>query len=329
MKSATITTSGRLHFGLFGWGPQAFRQFGGFGLMIQKPGYIIQAKYAKTDFLEAGMEDQQAINKMLPDIREYFKQKGFMLPPLSIKVHHCIPAHHGLGSGTQRALAIGKLMAAMAGWNHPTIHEIAMATNRFPRSSVGAYGFEKGGLIVDGGHETGLGRHQKIAPLISQMQWPEQWRVILFIPQETQGHFGTKEMEAFVKLPSPEVNEMNSVARSILTQFLPALAETDFHRAMAALETIQRQVGEWFAPAQSGSVYGSPLRDNLIQELKSHGLRGVGQSSWGPTLFGFSQASDQEIQNLSKAITNQFPQIQLQCIVTEASSQGHRLETMA
>ena len=33
-----IRTPSRLHFGLLGWGPQAARQFGGVGLMIEDPG---------------------------------------------------------------------------------------------------------------------------------------------------------------------------------------------------------------------------------------------------------------------------------------------------
>ena len=38
-----IRTPSRLHFGLLGWGPAATRQFGGLGLMIEKPAVALTA----------------------------------------------------------------------------------------------------------------------------------------------------------------------------------------------------------------------------------------------------------------------------------------------
>ena len=327
MNSATIITSSRLHFGLFGWGPNAPRQFGGFGLMIQNPGYRIHAIVALSDEIQANPDDQKTIERLLPVIRDQLNQNGYKLPALSINVENSIPTHHGLGSGTQRSFAIGRLAAAIAGWDNPTTSQIALLTNRFPRSGVGAYGFDQGGLIVDGGHPSGLGRHQELAPLIHRIPWPEHWQVILVTPQEPEGVFGKKEMELFTQLPPPSLESMNQVARMIHSDFLSALANFDFLTAMASLEIVQKQVGQWFAPAQKDSVYGSPLRDSIIKSMNSSGLRGVGQSSWGPTLFGFSQSSDTEIQSMIDSIKNQHPEIPLNILITSASNTGHRLES--
>ena len=38
MTRCRLRTPSRLHFGLFGWGPEARRQFGGVGLMVDDPG---------------------------------------------------------------------------------------------------------------------------------------------------------------------------------------------------------------------------------------------------------------------------------------------------
>ena len=43
MTQFRIRTASRLHFGLLGWGPQAARQFGGVGLMIEAPGIELVA----------------------------------------------------------------------------------------------------------------------------------------------------------------------------------------------------------------------------------------------------------------------------------------------
>ncbi len=39
-----IRTASRLHFGLLGWGPEARRQFGGIGLMIDSPGIELHGR---------------------------------------------------------------------------------------------------------------------------------------------------------------------------------------------------------------------------------------------------------------------------------------------
>ncbi len=46
MTQLRIRTASRLHFGLLGWGPQAPRQFGGIGLMIEAPGIELLAELA-------------------------------------------------------------------------------------------------------------------------------------------------------------------------------------------------------------------------------------------------------------------------------------------
>lgn len=327
MNSATIITSSRLHFGLFGWGPKAPRQFGGFGLMIQNPGYRIHAIVALSDEIQANPDDQKTIEHLIPVIRHQLNQSGYKLPPLCINVENSIPTHHGLGSGTQRSFAIGKLTSTLAGCNNLTISQIALLTNRFPRSGVGAYGFDQGGLILDGGHPSGLGHHQELAPLIHRAHWPAHWRVVLITPQEPSGVFGTKEMKLFTQLPPPSSESMNLVAKTIHSDFLNALASNEFLPAMNSLELVQHQVGKWFAPAQKDSVYGSPLRDLIIKSMNSSGLRGVGQSSWGPTLFGFSQSSDTEIQSMIDSIKNKHPEIPLNILITSASNTGHRLES--
>ena len=48
----------RLHFGLLGWGPQAPRQFGGVGLMIEKPGLELVAEPASEWRFEGPLADR-------------------------------------------------------------------------------------------------------------------------------------------------------------------------------------------------------------------------------------------------------------------------------
>lgn len=327
MKSAHVTTPARLHFGLFGWGPEAMRQFGGLGLMIRQPGLTISAQVADDEMITSPPGHEKTLLKLITQVRLNLAMHGYPSPNVELKVEQAIPVHHGLGSGTQRALAVARLLAELAGYPEIQLQSLADLAGRFPRSGVGAYGFQQGGLIVDGGHARGLGEHQALAPLVSRMHWPEHWRAILIIPQEPQGTHGTEELQTFRSLQPPKMQSMDIVARATLTSFLPAVAETDFNTAMSALEQVQHHVGQWFAPAQSGSVYGSPVRDRLVQAMKTVGLRGVGQSSWGPTLFGFSESSEMDIQRKVHNIKMEFSNININALITHADNHGHCIMT--
>jgi predicted sugar kinase len=55
------------------------------------------------------------------------------------------------------------------------------------------------------------------------------------------------------------------------------------------LHELNARVGEAFVALQGG-VYGNPA---AVEFLRRQGVRGVGQSSWGPTVFGIVEDSDQ------------------------------------
>ena len=61
-----------------------------------------------------------------------------------------LPTHAGFGSGTQLALAIGRAFAQLNGIGLSTT-QIASSLGRGLRSGVGIAGFERGGLLLDGG----------------------------------------------------------------------------------------------------------------------------------------------------------------------------------
>jgi len=68
-------------------------------------------------------------------------------------------------------------------------------------------------------------------------------------------------------------------------QLLPALAEADLAGFGAALGEVQRITGGWFAPAQGG-VFAPGETGELVERLRAWGAVGVGQSSWGPAVYG-------------------------------------------
>jgi len=66
---------------------------------------------------------------------------------------------------------------------------------------------------------------------------------------------------------------------------LPALVDGDIVAFGSAITEIQQINGAWFAPVQGGPFASGPSTE-LISKLSEWGAVGVGQSSWGPAVYG-------------------------------------------
>ena len=109
-----------------------------------------------------------------------------------------------------------------------------------------------------------------------------------FVPAGEPAISGTAEADAFARLPEPPQAEVERVAHLVLMALLPAAVDGDLAMFGGALTEIQRITGAWFAPVQGDTFAAGATRD-LIELLTRHGAAGVGQSSWGPTLFAIGR----------------------------------------
>ena len=107
------------------------------------------------------------------------------------------------------------------------------------------------------------------------------------VPAGSPGLSGEAEAAAFERLPPPPEREVERVAHLVLMQLLPALVEADLAGFGAALTEIQRVTGAWFAPEQGG-VFAPGPSETLVRRMAEWGAAGVGQSSWGPAVYGLT-----------------------------------------
>src|SRR5256712_5863696 len=114
---------------------------------------------------------------------------------------------------------------------------------------------------------------------------PPAWRSVVVVPRGQPGLAGDEEAAAFARLPPPPAREVERVAHLVLMQLLPALADADLPAFGAALAEVQRITGGWFAPVQGG-VFAPGETAQLVARLGEWGAVGVGQSSWGPAVYG-------------------------------------------
>ncbi len=198
-----------------------------------------------------------------------------------LTVHRSIPAHSGLGSGTQLGLAVARALAELHGLS-PDAPALARAVGRGRRSAIGTWTFALGGFIVEGGRRPGA---EEIAPLLARIAVPEPWRCVVAVPAGAPGLSGEAEAAAFEQLPPPPERDVERVAHLVLMQLLPALVEADLESFGAALTEVQRVTGGWFA-SQQGGVFAPGPSATLVRRLAEWGAAGVGQSSWGPAVYG-------------------------------------------
>jgi beta-RFAP synthase len=202
--------------------------------------------------------------------------------PLRVALHRALPAHAGFGSGTQLALAVGRAFSALHGLGLST-ETLARTLARGGRSGVGIAAFAGGGFLVDGGRATG----DSLPPLLSRMDFPDAWRIVLVMDDRLAGLHGGEESQSIAALPTFPEPRAAELCHQLLLRVLPGVAEVDFERFAAGLTHIQDANGRYFAPAQGGSMYVSRAVATILDWLRDRFPVAVGQSSWGPTGFAF------------------------------------------
>jgi beta-ribofuranosylaminobenzene 5'-phosphate synthase len=162
---------------------------------------------------------------------------------------------------------------------------LARAVSRGERSAIGTWTFTRGGFIVEGGRRSGS---DEIAPMLVRLPIPAAWRCVIAVPQGDPGLSGEAESAAFGRLPLPSERDVERVSHVVLMQLLPALVETDLPAFGQALTTVQRITGAWFAPEQGG-IFAPGSTSMLVAKMSEWGAAGVGQSSWGPAVYGLAE----------------------------------------
>lgn len=283
--SVSIQVPGRLHLGFLDIPGKDSSRFGSIGLPLD--GISTRLEVSRAAETSVHGPESARLFAHLTALRSRLKLSGHH----RVMVRETIPAHAGLGSGTQLALAVS---AALRSLHDLPFHirEDAAFLGRGARSGIGIAAFEEGGLIFD----AGKARDDLTPTVISRIPFPSEWRIILVLDSLAHGIHGDAEIKAFRALaPFPAAGSA-SICRHALMEIMPAAFEKDMATFGNAVTAIQQTLGDYFAPAQGGR-FTSPAVERTLARLAECGAVGIGQSSWGPTGFAFapSQAAAEGI----------------------------------
>lgn len=306
-----VVAPSRLHFGLFhvpaGGVHADERAFGGVGLMIDTPAIVVTAQPADSWQFEGRLASRaQAFAMRFMQTLAESERRAFQ-----VLVEQCPDEHSGLGVGTQLALAVARALAVATERSELTSVELARRVGRGERSAIGVHGFDRGGLLVEGGKHAG----EDVSPLLAHELLPAEWRVVLFRPPSPAWH-GDRERAAFATAQGAEPDALRRLTETAL---LPAARSGNAAAFGEALHEFNRRAGEPFAAAQGGT-YASPAIEELIAELRALGIHGVGQSSWGPTVFAVVPDGDTAL-SLVLRFRSRLP------VMVARVSAGHSVES--
>src|SRR5262249_50904979 len=178
----TVSVPARLHLGFLDLNGGLGRRFGGIGLAINQLG--TRMTIAPSTHMQVDGPERERARACLETMRRVLALDG----AYHLTVEETVPAHAGLGSGTQIALAVA------AGVRR--LHELpldvagdAVSLGRGGRSGIGVGLFDRGGLVVDGGR----GTKDAPAPIICRLPVPESWGVLVVLDPSRRGLHGAAE----------------------------------------------------------------------------------------------------------------------------------------
>jgi beta-ribofuranosylaminobenzene 5'-phosphate synthase len=283
--SIIVEAPSRIHMGFYNFLTDGI-VYGDLGVAIEEPKVIV--KIFRVD------EDRViVVNKSGEDISDCVEKTINVLNirGVGIEVLKSIPRHVGLGSTTQIMMAIAYGVSKLLNLRY-SVRELAVKLCRGRDSGVGISVFEKGGFVVNSGRDISMSRRvlcpsslQDLPQLIFRSPVPRYWRFIVFIPKRRKGFDEVSERIAMDKPAELPKDLQFELYKLVFLHIVPAILRKDIETFGKALTKLQFVVGEYFSKYQGG-VFCCEEVEVIVKSLLKHGIKGVGQSSWGPTVYG-------------------------------------------
>lgn len=312
-----VQTGCRIHFGLMEICPGAEACYSGLGLALPEPGYRVSVSgECSSDQVEditivGSDETQRRIRDVVENV--YRNQEGMRLPG-RIEAVESIPLHTGLGAGTQLACAVAvaleqfqsnKLVTGIGtgtdeGWRsvgtelartkaNPSAW-LTQASGRGLRSAIGLKTFLSGGMVFDQGYEPSSGAGDVRVIATQSFNFPTHWRVLTMQAAVGDSVSGQDEAQR-ISAAAEQPNLYKSKMAGLVNDISAALSEEDFSRFSRSLDQYM-ELGATLFQQQQGGLYNGEGIASTVAMARQAGLGAVGQSSWGPTVFGFARTHE-------------------------------------
>lgn len=255
--------------------------------------------------------------------REAFQDyRSFESLPVKITIGQSCRRHVGLGSGTQLSMSIGLLLQRFFELPDPKPNEIAQALGRADRSAIGTFGFFEGGFLVDGGKTPA----EPVSPIDLRLDFPEHWPIAIVNVNETAtpktssvGLHGDAERAAFENVLPTTPEQLEQMQSLVNEKMVPSVVSENYDAFAESVHHYGRRSGEYFAAVQGGP-YASETIAEVVKTIYQAGVKAVGQTSWGPSVFAIAE-NWEDLQSGIALIKQRFGD-QCHIEITRADNQG-------
>ncbi|MEM1634676.1 MAG: GHMP kinase [Thermosphaera sp.] len=289
VEEIIISAPARLHLGMINPFNRHLRLYTSVGLAIDHPRTTVVVRRNRELSIN-GPRSFEIRERIYPLVKKYSLQEG------AVEVMESIPKHVGLGSTTQLLLSVAKGLL-IANEVEFDIEEVSSMLRVGEISGVGKYAFQYGGFIVDSGV-----KNKSFPKLYMRLDFPEEWGFIVVVPNGV-GLTDDEEKRVFSQAFPVPVSLIHEASFHLFVEMIPSLKEKDHVGFAEGLEKFQLTVGKMFSEYQGGVF--STYSERAVHTLKKLGIRGVGQSSWGPAVYGFLPSID-EVDYIRQRILDQL-----------------------
>ena len=272
--NVSISSPARLHLGFYGLNNKYGYSFGSMGLAINS--YKTKIHICPSSSFKSNLP-----NKYILGVKKILN-KFNLKSNFNISLIDQPSNHIGLGSGTQLALSTGALLSEYFQLSLST-KEIVKIFRRGERSGTGIGVFDKGGFILDS-----CKKNNKIPEILVRAKFPSNWKIIIINDSQLKGVSGNKESSFFTNNKSSETYA-DKLTHLLLRGILPAITYKDFKNFAANLTEFQRTTSFFYKNSQK-SMFLSPEISKIMKYLKNSSHLGLGQSSWGPVSYIFTES---------------------------------------
>ncbi len=230
------------------------------------------------------------------------------------------PYHHvGLGSRTRVLLTTYLALTNYLGVE-PNLTRIDNLLGGRKISGVGVYSFLYGNLVVDSGLNVN-DSSSHYPKLLYLYELPSNWYLIVVLPE---GFKGLSEGEEADIIRNVEAFPKQELLYREFVRLLTSLSLKDFNIFTEALSNIQQLTGEYFSKYQGG-MFAFEVSEELANLMRCGGIRGIGQSSWGPTIYGFTDSYAKALSMRSSILSYAERRgLKVRCWVTNVAGLGHQ-----
>ncbi|MEM1983553.1 MAG: hypothetical protein QW596_01960 [Sulfolobales archaeon] len=300
----------RLHLGFYRLYDHPY-MYGSIGISIEEPHISVLVRSSQSLRIKCS-------TKVCEDLIASVA-KSLNAMDADIEVGGFLSHHVGLGSRTRVLLTA---YVALTNYLGVEINPTAIAKLLGKKiSGVGIYSFFYGNLVVDSGLR--MNDDSITYPkLLHIYEVPDNWYLIIVMPE---GFRGLSEEEEYNIIKNVESFPKQDLLYKEFVSLLTSLSLGDFNNFTKALSNMQRLIGEYFSKYQGG-LFAHDADTELVKYLEREGVRGVGQSSWGPTIYGF-------VDNYAKALSvrtsvldyAERKGLDVKCWITNVAKLGHQV----